>query len=125
MPDLHDLTTARELLGLHEDIEALELRLKNMKARREELMQVVDEQLDQLGKRSLAVDGVRITIARTPRWQCAVADGIKWAIKRGHTDILTVKGREFSDKIQSFVDQGFHAPDWLKKFPILTLRVKR
>lgn len=125
MHDLEDKTAATELLELAEDIEALELRLQKMTSRRDDLITQVGDQLKAIGLRSTRIDGILLTISREPRWQTSVANGVKWALKHEHHGVLTVKQRDFSRKVQQFVDQGHKPDDWIKRFDILKLTIKR
>ena len=128
MPELEDNSVAVELAGLYQDIEHLEARLSALKERREKLVADLNRQLTAIGARSTRTDAGLVIISRERRWTAnPVGDGVEWAVKRGHTHILTLKDREFSRESDSIVENHGKGvlPPWVRPFDMLKLSVKK
>lgn len=126
--ELEDQAVAAELIDLDDDIEALELRLLNLKAKRDQLTARLNEQLTAIGVRSTWLERTRVTISREPRWTAnPVASGVEWAIRHGHRHILTLKDREFSKQVDQVVLAHGEKilPAWVKRFNLLTLKIQK
>lgn len=121
-PECADLL--RKLLAADDAVNRLESDLAHAKRDRADLLKQLDGWLNANGVRSVTLGALTITVAATPRWQTSVAQGVQWALKHGHHDVLTVLEREFSNKVQSFVDQGHKPPPWISKWPVLRLIIK-
>lgn len=128
MPELEDNSVAVELAGIYQDIEHLEARLSALKEQREKLVADLNRQLTAIGARSTRTDAGLVVVSREPRWVAnPVSEGVEWAVKRACTEVLTLKDREFSRKIDSIIGQHGKGvlPPWVKRFDVLKLSVRK
>lgn len=128
MPELEDNSVAVELAGIYQDIEHLEARLSALRERREKLVADLNRQLTAIGARSTRTDAGLVVVSREPRWVAnPVSDGVEWAVKRGHAQVLTLKDREFSRLVDELVAKHGKGvlPPWVKRFDVLKLSVRK